>query len=263
METVFYRHRLQEELSRRCERNPRYSVRAYAKSLNLSPGALSQILSGKRLPSYKLAQRILSYLEFTPEEETQFLTSLARSQQAFGAKRLAKHVPEQRLVVRELTADLFRVIGDWYHYAILELTFVEGFRPEPYWIAKQLGITPTETKLAIDRLLQLELLKREGGTLKKAPDHVTTADKQITAPALRRHQKQLLEKAIASLENDPIEIRNMSSVTLAIDPELIPEARAKIFKLTQTLCKSLDRGKYKKVYALSVSLFPLQKGDPS
>jgi uncharacterized protein (TIGR02147 family) len=257
-----YRQELQGELARRCERNPRYSVRSFARALSLSPGALSQILAGKRLPSHKLAQRILSSLDFTSAQEDAFLRSLAAAHRDQGLKRLPrtfrKAAPEG--AIRELSVDLFRIIGDWHHYAILEMTFVEGFRGDPQWIAGQLGITVTEAKLAVDRLLDLEFLQiAEDGTLTKTFGTHTTSDKHLTTPALRRHQRQVLEKAIHSLENDPIETRGMSSMTMAIDPELLPEAKRRIEEFTQELCAFLESGRRKQVYELGIAIYPIQK----
>lgn len=260
-----YRQQLKEELARRCERNSRYSVRAFARALDLSPGALSQILAGKRLPSYQLGQRILSHLDFAPESEESFLRSLAQAHREHGLKRLPREFRRERPAgaIRELSVDLFRIIGDWHHYAILELTFVEEFVGEPAWIARQLGISTTEAKLALDRLLELGFLEERDGRLAKSFGTHTTADKHLTTPALRRHQRQVLEKAIHSLENDPISMRNMSSMTMAVDPERLPEAKRRIEAFTQELCEFLEGGRRRQVYELGICLYPLQRWAPS
>src|SRR5580698_8295148 len=84
----FYKTILEEELSRRAEVNPRYSLRAMARALGIEPGALSEILSGKRVPSYKMAQKILAALELEPETQTQFLESLAQTHRKRGLERI-------------------------------------------------------------------------------------------------------------------------------------------------------------------------------
>jgi uncharacterized protein (TIGR02147 family) len=259
----FFKICLKDELAKRCDKNPRYSVRAFAKALGLDSGALSRILNGERVPSEKVARKILGRLELTPADQERFLASIADMHRGRGLKRLNPFFrklhsrPAPR--VNELSIDLFRVIGDWYHYALLELTFVEGFESEPRWIASQLGITVAETNLAIERLLNLGLLVRtEDGRLTKSLEQLTTGDKHVTTPALRRHQKQILEKAVQSLENDPIEKRSMTSMTMAIDPELMPIAKQMIEQFTLNLCQLLESGKRKQVYELGVSLYPVQ-----
>jgi uncharacterized protein (TIGR02147 family) len=260
-ETSFYKSILEEELAKRTEKNPRYSLRAMAKAIGLEPGALSQFLSGKRIPSYKMAQRIIAAIGLSPEQESDFLNSLAHTHESRGLERLSpafkKLKPKQP--PKDLSIDLFRVIGDWYHYAILMLTYVEGFKPSPKWIASELSISEMEVKLAIKRLLDVGLVKEEDGTLKSWEGHFTTADKAVTTSALRRHQKQVLEKSMYSLENDSINERSHTSMTMAIDPRKMNEAKALIEEFTNKLSQLVESGKRQQVYEFHVGFFPLQK----
>lgn len=66
----------------RKEKNPRYSLRAFARSLGVSSGQLSEILSGKRPLSHKLARRISIALALT-EVEGQRLLQLVSQQSQF------------------------------------------------------------------------------------------------------------------------------------------------------------------------------------
>jgi uncharacterized protein (TIGR02147 family) len=93
----------------------------------------------------------------------------------------------------------------------------------------------------------------------KTEERLSTADKHLTTPALRKNQRQLLEKAIDSLENDPIELRSMTSMTTAIDPRRIPEAKEMIRHFNRTLCAFLEGGNRTQVYNLGIALYPLQK----
>jgi uncharacterized protein (TIGR02147 family) len=260
MESEYYRAALRNELAKRHERNPRYSVRAFAKALKVDPGVLSRVLSGNRVPSEKLARRLLTRLELGPKEERRFLASIASKHRSRGLQRMNPFFQTLKSVdtPTELSIDLFRVISDWYHAAILEMTFVEGFKPTPQWIARNLQISVSEADMAIERMIQLGLLEWKGDKLVKAQDQLTTADKHITTPALRRHQKQILEKAIHSLENDPIEVRNMSAMTMAIDPSLVPAARKMVSEFMRAMCRFLESGSRQRVYELAVSLYPVQ-----
>lgn len=261
--TSIYKQILAEEFARRTAKNPKYSLRAMAKALEVEPGALSQILSGKRIPSYKMSQQILKHLELSPELESEFLNSIATAHQSRGLERINPAFKEMRYqpAPRDLNIELFRIIGDWYHYAILFLTYVDGFRSDARWIASQLSISEIEAKLAIERLISCGLLIREKGKLKCWENSFTTADKQVTTAALRRHQRQILEKAVYSLENDPIDVRSHSSMTMAIDPSKINEAKKLIEDFTNKLSGMLESGTRSHVYELSLCLFPLQKID--
>src|SRR5437868_10680542 len=111
-EAPLYKAIIQEELAQRCEKNPRYSMRAFAKALGVGSGALSEILSGKRVPSHKLARQLVSALGLTPSQEREFFRSLAEFQNSRGLRRLSPVFRKLRAApvepqALELSIDLF------------------------------------------------------------------------------------------------------------------------------------------------------------
>ena len=267
-EKTDYQNVIQAELARRCERNPRYSLRSFAKAAKVDVGGLSRILANKALPSAQVAEKLARFLDLSPKQQRCFMASIAKAHQARSYRRLSPPFHKELLddregsaaeAQRELSAEMFRVIADWYHYAILELTFAPGFRAEPAWIASELGISATEAKLAVRRLFELGLLERKGARVRKTDAHLTTGDKQLTSSAHRRRQRQVLEKALFSLENDPVEIRSHTGMTMAVDPKRIPHAKEMILKFNRELAEYLEGGDRSQVYELSVALLPLQR----
>ncbi|OFZ00472.1 MAG: hypothetical protein A2Z97_12415 [Bdellovibrionales bacterium GWB1_52_6] len=209
-----------------------------------------------------MTQTFLNTLDLTPEEQEQFLASIAETHRARAPIRLGrgfKRVKAQPVRTTELSIDTYRVIADWYHAAIMELTFTNGFDSSPKAIAQELGITELEASLAIDRLIRLELMESRNGRLVKTNLQLSTADKHLTTPALRKNQRQFLEKAIESLEDAPIERRSMTSMTMAVNESKMPEAKQLIREFNRKLCSLLESGKRGRVYNLSIALYPLQK----
>ncbi len=154
---------------------------------------------------------------------------------------------------------MYRVLADWYHFAIPELTFVEDFNSDPAWIADELGITVPEAERAIERLLQFDLLRREGGKLVRTQAQLASANQSQTTEAARKTQRAYLEKAIISLEADDIDARSMTTMTMAIDPKRVPLAKKMIREFNQSMCATLERGRRQKVYNLCIALYPLQR----
>ena len=261
----YYRKALNDKLVERIEKNPKYSLRAFANALQVDASTLSKVLSGKCYFSEDFATDVLDRLDFTHEERELFLSSLAKARVEAGLKRMsaAQKVrvsnSSESSMPKELTADLFRTVSDWYHYAILALTRVRGFKNDPSWIAKRLGISEVEVIGAIDRLKTLELLEEVNGKLTNTYFHLNTANHEISSAALRRRQKQIIEKSLYSLENHPISIRNHSARTVAIDLEKLPEAKKRIEEFMIKLCDDLASEKKEFVYELSVQLFPLDQ----
>jgi len=264
MEKVpFYRKVLLDAFAEKCSRNSKYSLRAFSNFLGMNSSTVSQIMNGKRMLSEKMADRIFLKLHLPFESKEEFLHSLSITKMRMGHRRFSKVLKrkiddQMKSENHELSAETFKVISDWYHYAIMALTFVDDFEPSPSWIAKQLHLNEGVVAAALDRLLEMGLLKESNGTLVMTKRRIDTQNKSITTPALKKRQKQILEKSIHSLESDPIELRNHSAMTMAIDPARLPEAKKKIQKFQQEMSLFLESGHAQKVYEMSITLFPLQ-----
>jgi uncharacterized protein (TIGR02147 family) len=230
---------LTTELERRCQTNPQYSLRAFAKSLSIDSSYLSKILNGKRSLSEKGVLSLAEKLDF-PDEITQDLRRLSR-----------------RTTFTCLDVDQFRIIADWYHYAILEMTRLEDFRPDVKWIAEHLGISFGESLAAVERLKRCGLLVDDAMGNWKAQSNTTIRHKFSNA-AFRQMQKQILLQAIAAMENIPLEKRDQSSITMCIDSSRLPAAKEKLKAFRRDLMEFLENGPKKDaVYQLSLSLFPV------
>ena len=247
-----FRARLQDELIQRCRNNPSYSLRAFARSLSLEPSALSKILRGRRAISASMVDRLAPRLGMDPEE-----SRIVRNSAKKG--KLPAHEFAQ------LSADTFRVISDWYHYAILELTTLHQFHGNTAWIARTLGITVSEVNIAVERLVRLEFLEIDkNGKWKDVSGNITTVGNEFTAAAFRNLQKQILRMAAEAMEKVPMEERDQSSLTLAVDARLLPKAKEKIKKFRRELSAFLQSSeKRDRVYQVSLSLYPVTKiGSP-
>lgn len=255
MET--YIELIHKELSKRCRRNARYSQRAFAKSLGIHPATLTKILQGKKIPGKDVSHKLLQALDLSPLHQRKFIESLSRSS---SLRRYGDNVPQIRILKENtLHDDAFQVISEWCHIALLELTYVKEFRDDPKWIARALEISVAEATLAWENLVRLNLVERKKGRWVKSSDFLSTVDKSVTGPAYRQRQRQVMQKAIASLEQDPLEQRSMTTVTMAIDIRKINEAKALISEFNRNLCALLESENRDRVYELTVGLFPVQK----
>jgi transcriptional regulator with XRE-family HTH domain len=235
------RRHLAQEFERRCRENPRYSLRAFARSLGVDSSYLSKLLNDRRTLSRKALQGFASRLNVPLAQKPPVATGRAR-QPAF----------------EPVSADQFRLIADWHHYAILELTRTDDFRPDLRWIARALGVPHGEVFAAVERLRRMGLLETaEDGSWSCARNNTTTAHAPSTI-ALRHLQAQILEQAKAALVEVPIERRDQSSITMAVDARRLPEAKRRIREFRRELMEFLEGGSSKHaVYQLSVSLFPV------
>lgn len=246
--TVDFRIYLQDELIERCKKNSSYSLRAFARFLHLEPSALSKILHGKRSISSDMFERIANRLGLGPIEKSNF------------------QKPKVSNAFNELSGEVFQVISQWYHFAILELTYVEGFVPQAKWIAKALGISVNEATIALERLKSLGYLEvlPDGKCVDKYSNVTTLGMAETFGAARRRFQKELLEKAIDALENLHESVRDQTSITFSMNPDMLPFAKKEILAFRRRLSRQLQKRLPKReVYQLVVSLFPLSQVNPA
>ncbi|MGK5081763.1 DUF4423 domain-containing protein [Bdellovibrionota bacterium FG-1] len=250
---------LQRELERRCKANPRYSLRAFAKALELSPTILSLVLSGKRPLSRQAAHRIADRLSLRSDECLALLDWANTKPLRRALAPPPSSSPLNETSVYQMSLDSFALISDWYHYAILSLLEIPGAQFEASWIARHLGISHIEATAAMERLQRMEIVDQVDGRWKQATAPIRIGNNVPTA-ATKKFQKQLMLKAIESIENEPEENRDFSSMTFAIDPAQIPYAREEIRKFRRTLAQDLEaRGSPKRVYQFTVQIFPVSQ----
>jgi uncharacterized protein (TIGR02147 family) len=204
---------------------------------------LSKILNGKRKLSRSALSKLSEKFPLPPE--------------------ILEQTEDRSLKTRFTSIDVehFRLISNWYHYAILEMTRLSDFKPDPTWMAQYLGISQAEALAAIARLQDCGLLQITDCGQWKILNNTTTQHR-FTHLAFRQLQKQILEQAIQALEQIPIEERDQSSITMCVDKKRIARAKQKIKTFRRDLMTYLEGGSKKDaIYQLSISLFPAGNKD--
>lgn len=243
-----YRNYLQSELVKRIKLNPRYSQRAFAKLLGLSPGALSEILKGKRKLSYKNAKKIANALALNKGETQHFIRMVDENIE----------VTDSDLGVdsQQLSQDVFNVVSNWYCFAILNLADCKDFRWNYAWISKRLGISLVQAKDAIENMVRVGLVQETPKGLKASESFVLSPD-GIPSKAVRDFHHSILEKAREALENQPIDKREISGISFAIDPKNLDSLKKDIDTFQNEIVEKYGKGKRSEVYHLESALFSL------
>lgn len=249
IEQAAFQRKLYEKWLEIRSKNPAYSLRAFASKLDLNSGTLSSILNGKRKISKKTALRILDRLNLAPDERAEYLAVFSREDVS----------QEPKVTYLQISSDQFRVISEWFHFALLSLLLTDDFKPNVAWIARRLGVSVREVRSAIQRLVRLGLLvqNKNGSFSRGSPRYETTDD--LANISVRKSHFETLELARKALEQVPIEFRDFTTVTMAVDPSKISEAKKRIRAFQDSLSDLMESGKRTEVYRLSMELFPLTK----
>lgn len=244
-ETTYAQERLNHLISQKIARNPLLSMRSLARRVGVNPSTLSRILSGQRNLTLKMAVKFADSLELSPKDRHLLF-------QDFYDIPLA-----QSEEVRRLDDDSFESIKYWYHYAISQLTQLSEFREDLSWIARTLGITILTAKLAIERLERVGILARDGeGNLYRTSATVLAGSNTHNL-AIREYQKQILEKAITSLELNSVDERDITSIMIATNVENIDLVKEEIKKFRLRMAELLGNGERTRVYNLGIHLIPV------
>jgi uncharacterized protein (TIGR02147 family) len=252
---------LKDHLSERCKRNKGYSLRAFARDIDISPQRLSHILNGRHGLSSKSALIIAKNLGLD-EIETTFFCTLVEQKHARSKlvkEEASKKLNEMKSFYKDLSIDHFKIIADWYHFAIMELSLTESFRSNYKWIAKALGITEVEVKMAIERLLRLELIQVSKQGEISITGNFFADPKGTPSEALRQFHKQLMQKAQEAVSIQAIEKRDYSSTIMAINESDIPNAKIELRKFREKFDKQFSSTTKKThVFCLGIQFFSLQ-----
>jgi uncharacterized protein (TIGR02147 family) len=255
-----HRDLLRDELQDRTRKNPQYSLRAFARDLEISPQALSLAIHGKKNISTETTVKIAKKLNFTTEETSYFCDLVSFGQ---TKSESVKEMIRYRLGLYKtnepfelLQEDILSSISDWYHYAILELTFTTELQNDPTFVAKRLNISVSDAREAIDRLLRLKMLKDDQGRLVKTKVNTTTTQ-DVPSEAIKNLNKQLLEKALMAIDSQDLDSREFGSMTMAIDPLRIPQAKKILRKFRRQLATVLEAGDRTEIFTLTMELFKI------
>ncbi len=235
-----FRFYLSQELKRRQVGNPRYSMRAFAKSLSLTHAAVSMYLSGKRSPSLD-TQKLLEKNIRIPNQGNE-INSLGLDADGFQAIDL-QH---------------YELISDWVHFAILSFLETKGAKLDVKLIAQKLSLPNVHVQECIQRLIDLKILKKTKNGRWRQSTPSLKVDNHISLHATKTMHTKLLSKSIEALDTSQFDERVYSGVCMAIDPKLIPFAKKKIQSYQRSLMKELEsKGNKKQVYYLTLQMFPV------
>ncbi len=238
---------LARELENRVAKNPKYSLRAFARSLDMSPATLSLILSRKQEVTESSLQKIMATLELSPKQ----LFALKRS--VLGQEETDyPSIPERQ-------DDVYRVASSWYHMAILNLIELSGFNDNPKWIAKRLNISECVANVAFNRLKDMNLIEKKNDKWVQT-DAPYRLPPEFTTSASRKLQKEFIQKALEALENSLPKQRNITSMTYAMNSENFELACEMITEFRRSFTHKLEQlSNPDEVYNLTIQLIPFTK----
>lgn len=238
---------LRENYLKRRAVNRAYSMRSFARDLGVGSGRLSEYMSRKRRAS---APTLCSLVDRLEPNRTKAQKILRAAADATSSSRDKEKLAEYRL-----SEDQFALISEGIHYAILSLVTTDDFDPSPKVIAAKLKSNAVTVATAWDRLVRLGFLSFNDEKWCCSYPRLSTSE-DIKSTALRRAHREILAMAEKSLDQVSLDLREITSITMAIDPQKIPEAKKMIREFRDKLSLLLEGKRREEVYELVIALFP-------
>lgn len=263
-----YRGWLRDYYEAAKENIPAFSYRYFSRKAGYSsPNFLKLVMEDKRNLTADSVARFCKALKLSPAEARFFeaLVDLDQAQNAQEKNEAFERVASSRRFryARRMDRGFFDYLSHWYYPAIREMAARSDFQEDPSWIAAQLvpPIKPAQAREALDLLLELGLLERDGaGRIVRGNASITTGH-EVQSLAIGNYHRQMLERAADSIELVPSTKRDISALTVCISPEAVPEFKKRIHEFRETLLHLGDQDQDpRSVYQINIQFFPLSGG---
>lgn len=245
----FYVEKMNDVFSTKQKKNPKYSLRAYASFLELNPGTLSSIMSGKRSLPESMIDVVSKKIELTDSEYSLFKESILLQN------------PKEENVVRLDASSTKTLFDEWEYFVILGAIRLKSFDGSYQSISDKTEISLERVIQCIENLQNWGLVgKNMQGHLERSYDSIYTHH-DISSDTIRSSHLSALKMAAEKIETVPVLERDYNFTTLTLDSNGFKKLKKKLLKLRGELSELSEDSSNtdEKLYRLSMQLFPLTK----
>ncbi|KYG61312.1 TIGR02147 family protein [Bdellovibrio bacteriovorus] len=261
-----YRDYILKELERRQRKNPSYSLRAYARDLEVPCSRLSEILNGKVGLSESRAMNLAVKLNLAPSEKD-FFVDLALSEHARSAvlrEMALKRVQAREEAFEKIGEDQFAIISDWYHTAIAELLNLDQFVATPENMSQRLGLTVDTVEKALERLQNVGLVTKTAEGVWTSSNNKYSSSYAGSSEAARAFYNQMQSKASEAMVPNSGKRWDMGCTLVPTNRDKAKEISQKIRAFRLEIMQELQNSESKNsLFALATSFFEITEQQSS
>lgn len=255
----------------RQKRNPKFSLRAWARQLGFeNPSLLFQVLRRERKLKIELAGKLATNLNLKGKNLKYFeIIVLKNASKSETEKRVYEAMipvlrPKKFWSASAFSLELFSMAAEWYHWAILEMSELADFEANEDFIQNRLSgsLDKKTIRSALDRLVRLGFFEKakDGKLVRANPENAPNfLRNKVPSEAVRSYHKQMIEKAKAAVDEQTMEERYLRGTTLPFKcadrekvEEILRNAHSEILALA-------SKGDAEELYQLNTQFFRLTK----
>lgn len=254
-----YRAVIESAYLERRARAPSYSFRSFAAELGVPASNLTWVLQKKKGLSPVTALKIAKGLGMTELEQKTFcqLVEKAHARSPLARKAASSALEKLQKTAPNLTLDTMTILGQWHHFALLELLKIPTQDQSPTSLGESLNLKESEIQAAIQRLINVGLVEVKQNRFHVVHDFNLSSE-GVPSEVLRKLHDQLLSKSKAALFSQPIEEREFNYSMLTMDQDDLPEAKRMIKNFLKTFTdKFTKKTTASHVYSMNLQLIKL------
>jgi uncharacterized protein (TIGR02147 family) len=262
-EYLDYQEYLRDFYASHKQDNPYFSYRYMGRRLSLDPGFLVKVMQGKKHLAIDAAQPVCRFCGLNEKESDYFevLMQFGRAKTDRETKLYFEKLNSLRgIKTSVIDQHQYAFYQKWYHTAIWALLGYYRFTGDFDALAKKLSppITPKQAKDSIQLLEKLGFVtKNNDKTYSIANEKISTGQKWHSA-AIHSFQTETIQLAKESLDRHKKELRDISTVTVAVSHKDLEEIKLRAQEFRQSILQLQTRtGEMDVVYQVNVQVVPL------
>ncbi len=261
--SLSYREYLAKWFACRKKLQPHYSGALFAKKAGLSSHTLlGMVIRGDRNLSADTTRAFVRALGLKGREALYFEKLVLFNQsknsedRAFYFDQLCSIGSQSSRKILTKIQDHASYFSHWYNVAIRELVAVEGFQADSAWISQALKnkITPKQAQEAWDLLLRLGMVEAMEGDRYRIVSPSIDIDPGTVDFAIRNFHREYLDRSRDAIDGEPLEERELSSMTLSISDEDYGLLKERIKEFRKKLNTEFPTGTSPRTRVVAVNL---------
>jgi uncharacterized protein (TIGR02147 family) len=247
---------LKLELKRRQLLNPRYSMRSFARALELEPSQLSKILREKIEPTIPLIERILLRLEM-PDSERENILNSVKSQRL---EKKNKYRNSKLHFVKSSEGQNTR-LRNAIDFTVFVALGLDGVEKSALGLHAVVGFAHGEIEESLQAMSACGLIEKTPDGYKKLQPQYSDDPFDPTSGGKLQTQKAFLDFAIQALQQVPVEHRLNGTLTMTMDQKLIERVKRKIDVFLRELngWVAAESRTTDSLYSFTVALYPMTR----
>lgn len=248
--------------------NPQYSMRAYSRKLGVSPSKMSEVLTGKQGLSEVAATKIAERINLFGQEKDLFIFSAilksSKSKKTQLETQSKINAIKSKQSVEQINENELSLISDWINFALIELIQTHDFKFSIAWMSGRLRVSEEAINFSLSMLVKAKFIQIKNNKINILKRNFKTTD-GIASADIRKVNTEILELARHAVLNQSILERQLSTLTIGLNTEILPEVFQMISEFRSNLHSFILTNKKNtnsdQVYCFSSQLFKLTTGD--